>query len=319
MANNVEVMDQAADLEQGASSQPVGGDPSSALDVASLQAFVDKIFTEVSLKCLDEIGESAEFTKKVVVAVRGKEATGNEFATVKDLAKATRLTNAMVPHMTKIVYKKENAANVQSLDSLKTSKADAEDVEDLKEYAENLERRIKTLEDLAKDSKEQLEKHRRSINENRAEINTNEARLKIVENKMKDLENALLKEGTTLHDLKKKMDLLDKAVDEGTLAGVTPEAWKKLSSDMYEATTREMGRLKIERHQRSVVIFGVEATGYTAGDTNDRILRTILQKAGMDERVPLLAIRSIEFRGRKTASKPTLDSSKPKPTMFVAV
>ena len=37
----------------------------------------------------------------------------------------------------------------------------------------------------------------------------------------------------------------------------------------------------------------------------------------MDERVPLLAIRSIEFRGRKTASKPTLDSSKPIPTMFV--
>ena len=91
MANNVEVMDLAAGSEQGASSQPAGGDLSSALDVASLQAFVDKIFTEVSLNCLDEIGESAEFTKKVVVAVRGKEATGNEFATVKDLAKATRL------------------------------------------------------------------------------------------------------------------------------------------------------------------------------------------------------------------------------------
>ena len=198
MANNVEVMDLAAVSEQGASSQPAGSAQTSALEEASLQAFVDKIFTEVSLKCLDEIGESAEFTKKVVVAVRGKEATGNEFATVKDLAKATRLTNAMVPHMTKIVYKKENVANIQSLDSLKTSKADTAEVEELKDYTEKLERRIKTLEELARDSKEKLEKHQTWINENKAEINTNEARLEIVENKITALENALLKEGTTL-------------------------------------------------------------------------------------------------------------------------
>ena len=113
------------------------------------------------------------------------------------------------------------------------------------------------------------------------------------------------------------MDLLDKAAEEDILAGVSGDAWKKFSANMYEATTREMGKLKIERHQRSIVIFVVEETGYTTGDTNERILKMILQKAGMEERIPLLAIRSIQFRGRKTSTKPTLDSSKPKPTMFI--
>ena len=38
------------------------------------------------------------------------------------------------------------------------------------DYTERLEKRIKTLEELARDSKEELEKHQRSIGENRAEI-----------------------------------------------------------------------------------------------------------------------------------------------------
>ena len=100
MATNVEGMDLAGS-EQG-TSQPTSGAHASVLEEAFLQAFVDNIFTEVSLKCLDEIGESTDFTKSVVTAIRGKEATGNEFATVKDLAKATRLTNAMVPHLSLI-------------------------------------------------------------------------------------------------------------------------------------------------------------------------------------------------------------------------
>ena len=73
MANNVESMDTASS-EQGVC-QPSGGAHASSLEDASLQAFVDKIFDEVSLKCLDEIGESAEFTKSVVTAIKGKEAT----------------------------------------------------------------------------------------------------------------------------------------------------------------------------------------------------------------------------------------------------
>ena len=37
MANNIEVMDLAAGSEQGASSQPAGGDLASVLNVAPLQ------------------------------------------------------------------------------------------------------------------------------------------------------------------------------------------------------------------------------------------------------------------------------------------
>ena len=52
MATNVEGMDLAGS-EQGIS-QPASSAHDSVLEEASLQAFVDKIFTEVSLKCLDE-------------------------------------------------------------------------------------------------------------------------------------------------------------------------------------------------------------------------------------------------------------------------
>ena len=157
MANNVEGMDLAGS-EQGAS-QPASGTHASVLEEASLQAFVDKIFTKVSLKCLDEIGESAEFTKSVVTAIRGKEATGNEFATVKDLAKATRLLNAMVPHMTKIVFRKENMDNCRYLDTLNTSKAEASQVTELKEYAKDLESRITALESQALDNTTKFNDH----------------------------------------------------------------------------------------------------------------------------------------------------------------
>ena len=113
----------------------------------------------------------------------------------------------------------------------------------------------RALEGQATGNTAKFKEHWGKIKKNEAAISSNAARLEVIENKMKELESALLKEGDTLQDLKKKMDLLDKAAEEGTLAGVSAEAWEKLSADMYEAKTREIGRLKIERHQSAILIF----------------------------------------------------------------
>ena len=50
-------------LEQG-NSRPGGTPATLPLEDASLLNFMDKIFAEVSLKCLDEIINSTESTKK---------------------------------------------------------------------------------------------------------------------------------------------------------------------------------------------------------------------------------------------------------------
>ena len=128
----------------------------------------------------------------------------------------------IVPSMTKIVVRKYNKSNSQYLDALNNCKAEVTQVTNLKNYAEDLERRITALEGQATDNTAKFNEHLGKIKRNEAAISSNATRIGVIENKMKEL----LKEGDTLQDLKKKMDLLDKAAEEGTLAGVSAEAWR---------------------------------------------------------------------------------------------
>ena len=112
-----------------------------------------------------------------------------------------------------------------------------------------LEKRIKQLETDRDEARSALLAQREDINSNQESIKNvekdtkkNKEDIESLEKRVRDLKGKLLVDADTLKGIQDKIDLLEKAVNDGTIRKVPDKCWRKLGTEIYAATTSEMFR-----------------------------------------------------------------------------